>query len=55
MCHLVGTHRTSSLGDSISSNPEKTVQRRLRLYRNFATIFYITQVIEKFCNKGQVV
>ena len=40
----VGIFRTSSLGDSILSNPERTTRSQGR-----------SQVIQKFCNKGQVV
>ena len=38
MCYLVGIFRTSSPGDSISGDPERTILRRwkggVRLYRN---------------------
>ena len=44
MFYSEGIFRTSGLGDSISSNPEKTALRRQGR----------SQVIQKFCNKGQV-
>ena len=42
MFHLVGIFRTSSPGGSISSHPKRTAQRS-------------SQVIQKFCNKRQIV
>ena len=45
MSDLVGVFRTSGLGDSISGNPERTASRRRGRI----------QVIQRFCNKGQVV
>ena len=44
--YSAGIFRTSSLGGSISSNPERTALRRQGEGN---------QVIQKFCNKGQVV
>ena len=46
MFYVVGIFRTSSLGGSISNNPERTALRRQGEG---------SQVIQKFCNKGQVV
>ena len=38
MIHLVGIFRTSSPGDSISSNPERTALRRRREETGYAKV-----------------
>ena len=47
MHYSAETFRTASPGDSISSDPGKTALRTRELGRS--------QVIQMFCNKGQVV
>ena len=46
MFYSMGIFRTSSPGDSISSNPERTAPGRQGVG---------SQVIQTFCNKGQAV
>ena len=45
MCNSAETFRTSSLGDNISNDPERTAARRQREESGYIEI----------CNKGQVV